>query len=205
MRPVRGTRNPPPHPERTLRQGRGIRLDAAAVLLRLRLEYPARRASLLQLQLRRPRRVPGEDRRLHAGSVVTRDIPNGVFAAGNPCRVIREITEESHLRRISCDQMGAMVREVDRRHDEAPASWRRAAEGRADRLVRDRPGAARPQPPLGLDHRERRPHPWRVPGTGPAAHGRVAAAGGENLRAKRPLSASSSLTSPPWGTMTELR
>jgi maltose O-acetyltransferase len=28
-----------------------------------------------------------------AGSVVTRDIPSGVFAAGNPCRVIRGITE----------------------------------------------------------------------------------------------------------------
>ncbi|MFO7301207.1 MAG: sugar O-acetyltransferase [Acidobacteriota bacterium] len=28
-----------------------------------------------------------------AGSVVTRDIPAGVFAAGNPCRVIREITD----------------------------------------------------------------------------------------------------------------
>ena len=28
-----------------------------------------------------------------AGSVVTRNIPDGVFAAGNPCRVIREITE----------------------------------------------------------------------------------------------------------------
>jgi maltose O-acetyltransferase len=28
-----------------------------------------------------------------AGSVVTRDIPEGVFAAGNPCRVIREIDE----------------------------------------------------------------------------------------------------------------
>lgn len=28
-----------------------------------------------------------------AGSVVTRDIPEGVFAAGNPCRVIREIHE----------------------------------------------------------------------------------------------------------------
>jgi maltose O-acetyltransferase len=30
-----------------------------------------------------------------AGSVVTRDIPEGVFAAGNPCRVIREITESA--------------------------------------------------------------------------------------------------------------
>ena len=29
-----------------------------------------------------------------AGSVVTRDIPDGVFAAGNPCRVIREIGEK---------------------------------------------------------------------------------------------------------------
>jgi maltose O-acetyltransferase len=28
-----------------------------------------------------------------AGSVVTRDIPEGVFAAGNPCRVIREVEE----------------------------------------------------------------------------------------------------------------
>ena len=28
-----------------------------------------------------------------AGSVVTRSIPAGVFAAGNPCRVIREIAE----------------------------------------------------------------------------------------------------------------
>lgn len=28
-----------------------------------------------------------------AGSVVTRDIPEGVFAAGNPCRVIRPIKE----------------------------------------------------------------------------------------------------------------
>jgi maltose O-acetyltransferase len=28
-----------------------------------------------------------------AGTVVTRDIPDAVFAAGNPCKVIREITE----------------------------------------------------------------------------------------------------------------
>jgi len=28
-----------------------------------------------------------------AGSVVTKPIPMGVFAAGNPCRVVREITE----------------------------------------------------------------------------------------------------------------
>ena len=28
-----------------------------------------------------------------AGSIVTKDVPAGVFAAGNPCRVIRELTE----------------------------------------------------------------------------------------------------------------
>lgn len=32
-----------------------------------------------------------------AGSVVTRNIPSGVFAAGNPCRVIREITSEDSI------------------------------------------------------------------------------------------------------------
>ncbi|MFC7517341.1 sugar O-acetyltransferase [Herbaspirillum sp. GCM10030257] len=30
-----------------------------------------------------------------AGSVVTRDIPDGVFAAGNPCRVIRHVEEQA--------------------------------------------------------------------------------------------------------------
>jgi maltose O-acetyltransferase len=30
-----------------------------------------------------------------AGSVVTRDVPDGVFAAGNPCRVVREITPDA--------------------------------------------------------------------------------------------------------------
>lgn len=33
-----------------------------------------------------------------AGSVVTRDIPAGVFAAGNPCRVIRKLTEQDKMR-----------------------------------------------------------------------------------------------------------
>ena len=32
-----------------------------------------------------------------AGSVVTRNIPDNCFAAGNPCRVIREITKEDRL------------------------------------------------------------------------------------------------------------
>lgn len=32
-----------------------------------------------------------------AGAVVTRDIPTRTFAAGNPCRVIREITEQDSM------------------------------------------------------------------------------------------------------------
>ena len=34
-----------------------------------------------------------------AGSVVTRDVPEGVLAAGNPCRVLREITDPMAGRR----------------------------------------------------------------------------------------------------------
>src|SRR3954452_18764512 len=41
-----------------------------------------------------------------AGSVVTRDIPEGVFVAGNPCRVIREVTEETLCR----TSVGAIAR-----------------------------------------------------------------------------------------------
>jgi maltose O-acetyltransferase len=35
----------------------------------------------------------GEDSVVGAGSVVTRDVPPRVFAAGNPCRVIRDLAE----------------------------------------------------------------------------------------------------------------
>ena len=35
----------------------------------------------------------GDNTVIGAGSVVTRDIPSGVVAVGNPCRVMREITE----------------------------------------------------------------------------------------------------------------
>lgn len=35
----------------------------------------------------------GDNTVIGAGSVVTRDIPAGVIAVGNPCRVMREITE----------------------------------------------------------------------------------------------------------------
>ena len=36
----------------------------------------------------------GRNSIIGAGSVVTKDIPENVIAAGVPCRMIREITEE---------------------------------------------------------------------------------------------------------------
>jgi Acetyltransferase (isoleucine patch superfamily) len=36
----------------------------------------------------------GDDVVIGAGSIVTKDIPSGVIAVGNPCKVIRRITEE---------------------------------------------------------------------------------------------------------------
>ncbi len=39
----------------------------------------------------------GEDSIIGAGSVVNKDVPSGVVAAGVPCRVIRKITEEDKI------------------------------------------------------------------------------------------------------------
>lgn len=39
----------------------------------------------------------GHDTVIGAGSIVTRDIPAGVFAAGDPCRVIRELRESDKM------------------------------------------------------------------------------------------------------------
>ena len=36
----------------------------------------------------------GDNTVIGAGSVVTRDIPSGVVAVGNPCRALRDITEK---------------------------------------------------------------------------------------------------------------
>ncbi len=41
----------------------------------------------------------GEGSVIGAGSVVTRDIPAGVVAVGNPCRVLRPITERDRIAR----------------------------------------------------------------------------------------------------------
>ena len=40
----------------------------------------------------------GDNTVIGAGSVVTKDIPSNVIAAGNPCKVIREITAEDKYR-----------------------------------------------------------------------------------------------------------
>ena len=39
----------------------------------------------------------GDNTVIGAGSVVTRDIPSGVVAVGNPCRVLREVGERDRL------------------------------------------------------------------------------------------------------------
>ena len=41
--------------------------------------------------------IIGDDSVIGAGSVVSHDIPSGVLAAGNPCRVIREITDKDKV------------------------------------------------------------------------------------------------------------
>ncbi|MBM7710225.1 acetyltransferase-like isoleucine patch superfamily enzyme [Enterococcus lemanii] len=39
----------------------------------------------------------GKNSIIGAGSVVTKSIPDNVIAAGNPCRVLREITEADRI------------------------------------------------------------------------------------------------------------
>lgn len=43
----------------------------------------------------------GDGAVIGAGSVVTRDIPAGVVAVGNPCRVLREITQQDSIEEAS--------------------------------------------------------------------------------------------------------
>lgn len=40
----------------------------------------------------------GDNVVIGAGSVVTKDIPDNVVAVGNPCRVLRDITEADKIR-----------------------------------------------------------------------------------------------------------
>ncbi|MBP3677505.1 MAG: sugar O-acetyltransferase, partial [Agathobacter sp.] len=38
----------------------------------------------------------GDNTVIGAGSIVTKDIPSGVVAVGNPCKVLREINEHDY-------------------------------------------------------------------------------------------------------------
>jgi len=40
----------------------------------------------------------GDNTVIGSGSVVTKNIPSNVIAVGNPCKVVREITEEDKLK-----------------------------------------------------------------------------------------------------------
>ena len=39
----------------------------------------------------------GDNSVIGAGAVVTKDIPDGVVAAGNPCRVLRPVSERDRI------------------------------------------------------------------------------------------------------------
>ena len=48
----------------------------------------------------------GDDAVIGAGSVVTKDIPANVVAVGNPCRVLRPISEHSLCRLLDGQEKG---------------------------------------------------------------------------------------------------
>ena len=56
----------------------------------------------------------GENAVVGAGSVVTKDIPDNVIAFGNPCKVIREITEDDRIPEELCEILlnGKMFAEI---------------------------------------------------------------------------------------------
>lgn len=57
----------------------------------------------------------GSNTVIGAGSVVTKDIPSWVIAAGNPCRVIREITESDRVFYFKDRPLDAELKEEIRR------------------------------------------------------------------------------------------
>ena len=54
----------------------------------------------------------GSNTVIGAGSVVTKDVPDWSFAAGNPCRVIRSITEEDRNYYFKDRQIDEEVRQA---------------------------------------------------------------------------------------------
>lgn len=65
----------------------------------------------------------GSNTVIGAGSVVTKDIPDWVVAAGNPCRVIREITEEDFEYYYKDRKFDEAAMEEIRRYREETEAW----------------------------------------------------------------------------------
>ena len=56
----------------------------------------------------------GDDSVIGAGSVVTKDIPSGVVAVGNPCRFLREISERDYAYYYKDRKIGFPVQRRER-------------------------------------------------------------------------------------------
>ena len=54
----------------------------------------------------------GDNAVIGAGSMVNKDIPSDVIAVGNPCRVLRELTEEDRIRDIKEHSQGTLDNEA---------------------------------------------------------------------------------------------
>lgn len=54
----------------------------------------------------------GDNTVIGAGSVVTKDIPGGVVAVGNPCRVLREINEHDYEYYFKDKKIGELAEEI---------------------------------------------------------------------------------------------
>lgn len=64
----------------------------------------------------------GDNVVIGAGSIVTKDIPSWTIAAGNPCKVIREITDDDmqyyfHKRKIDDEMMNKIQKNIDESND----------------------------------------------------------------------------------------
>ena len=54
----------------------------------------------------------GDNSVIGAGSVVTKDIPSGVVAVGNPCKMLREISEHDYEYYFKDRKIGTMIEEI---------------------------------------------------------------------------------------------
>ena len=54
----------------------------------------------------------GDNSVIGAGSVVTKDIPSGVIAVGNPCKMLREISEHDYEYYFKDRKIGTMIEEI---------------------------------------------------------------------------------------------